>query len=373
MKAKVLLIATLAALLAFGFAGCQKARTDAQVSADVQSKIAADPALQSRQYDIATSNGVVTLAGTVTSDAERNAAASDAAQAEGVKTVVNNLQVAPPASTPPPEQQATVTPSPAETQNTSPAKRAKSSGFRRAQHSDVQGSNSASNAPAQNLSTPVNQAANNTVPAVPPPPPPPPKPVEVTVPEGTALSIRLIDPIDSEKNQAGDHFRATLDSAVSLDDKVAIPAGADISGRVTNVKSAAHFSGRSELALELTRVSFNGKSYDLHTDQFSKQGVARGKNTAEKVGGGAVLGTLIGAIAGGGKGAAIGGAIGAGAGGTAQAATHGQEIRLTSEQVLAFHLESPLTVTPSARTDRNSGRQRLDTNTPAESGDVPTH
>ena len=174
------------------------------------------------------------------------------------------------------------------------------------------------------------------------------------------MSIRLIDAVDTTKNQTGDHFRATLDSPVTVGDKIAIPAGADVYGLLTNVKSAAHFAGRSELALELTRISVNGKSYDLHTDQYSRQGTARGKNTAEKVGGGAALGAIIGALAGGGKGAAIGGAVGAGAGGTAQAVTHGQEIKLSSEQVLAFHLESPLTVTPAAKRDRSPARQSLD-------------
>ena len=46
-------------------------------------------------------NGVVTLSGDVTSDTERAAAASDAATVEGVRTVVNNLQVQQAAMTPP--------------------------------------------------------------------------------------------------------------------------------------------------------------------------------------------------------------------------------------------------------------------------------
>ena len=40
--------------------------------------------------------------------------------------------------------------------------------------------------------------------------------------------------------------------------------------------------------------------------QKGEQGIGKNKRTAEYVGGGAVLGTLLGAIAGGGKGAAIG-------------------------------------------------------------------
>jgi hypothetical protein len=360
MKPRIALITVfISAFLVLGLTvGCERTRSDAQVGTDVQNKINSDPAVQSRQYSVTANNGVVTLSGYVGSDAERAAAASDAAQVPGVKTVVNDLKAATPTQQAEAQPQEQAAPAPPE-----PVQRPREA--RREAHSKPSGltpgvrrSTSASTA-SQIEPSPANTTASNTPPA-PVAPPPPPKPVEVTVPEGTTLSIRLIDPIDSEKNQPGDSFRATLDSPVTVGDAVAIPAGADIYGRVTNAKSAAHFAGRSELALELTRISVNAKSYELHTDQYSRQGTARGKNTATKVGAGAALGAIIGGIAGGGKGAAIGAGVGAGAGGATQAVTHGQQIRLTSEQVLAFHLESPITVTPSQRLERNQGRQRVD-------------
>lgn len=65
-------------------------------------------------------------------------------------------------------------------------------------------------------------------------------------------------------------------------------------------------TGRSELGLELSRISFQGKTYDLVSSEARRAGTSRGKQTTERVGGGAALGALIGAIAGGGRGAAIG-------------------------------------------------------------------
>jgi uncharacterized protein YcfJ len=82
----------------------------------------------------------------------------------------------------------------------------------------------------------------------------------------------------------------------------------------------------------------------VQTDQFRKEGSSRGKSTAEKVGGGAILGGIIGAIAGGGRGAAIGTAAGAGVGGGAQAASKSQQIKLPSETVLNFTLQAPVTI-----------------------------
>jgi len=193
---------------------------------------------------------------------------------------------------------------------------------------------------------------------MPPPPPPPPKPV--TIPDGTVLQIRMIDTIDSASNQPGDRFRATLDTPITIDDKVIVPQGADIEGRVAELKSAGHFAGKPAIALELTALNVNGRRYSLHTNQYSREGSSRGKNTAAKVGGGAALGSIIGAIAGGGKGAAIGGVIGAGAGGGVQAASKAPAIHVASEALLSFTLENPLTVTPVSTLQRSRSSRDSD-------------
>jgi hypothetical protein len=127
-----------------------------------------------------------------------------------------------------------------------------------------------------------------------------------------------------------------------------------VEGRVVDVKSAGRFAGKSDLVLQLTRIKMNGKSYNIQTDQWTKEGSSRGKATAAKVGGGAAVGAILGGIFGGGKGAAIGATAGAGAGTGVSAATKGQQIVLKPEAVISFTLESPLTVTPGAqRTSMN--------------------
>jgi hypothetical protein len=342
-------VLTLAAALALGVAsGCTRARNDAQIAGDVQGKISADSNVPTKQITVTSSNGIVTLSGNVGSDMERQAAANDAAQVEGVKTVVNNLQVAPTtaqATEPEPEPQPEPSRAPARTRRSSPKV------YRDRSSSPVPSSAPAS-APAMTPSAPATTAM------APSPPPPPPKPV--TISDGTVLQVRMTDTIDSATNQPGDRFRATLDAPVTIDDKVIIPHGADIEGRVAELKSAGHFAGKPAIALELTALSINGRRYSLHTNQYSREGSSRGKNTAEKVGGGAAVGTIIGAIAGGGKGAAIGGIIGAGAGGGVQAATKAPSIHVPSEALLSFTLESPLTVTPVSAVKRNRDSRNAD-------------
>jgi hypothetical protein len=183
----------------------------------------------------------------------------------------------------------------------------------------------------------------------------PAEPAKVTVPQGTQLSIRLIDEVNTERNKPGDPFKATLDSPVVVGDQVVIPADADIEGRVVQAANAGHYVGQSQLALELTRISYNGHTYDIRTDQFTRQGSSRGKRTAGTVGGGAALGAIIGGIAGGGKGAAIGAAAGAGAGTAAETVTKPQPVRLPAETLVTFRLDSPVTVQPSNTARRSRG------------------
>ena len=77
----------------------------------------------------------------------------------------------------------------------------------------------------------------------------------------------------------------------------------------------------------------------------SGEGIGKNRRTAEMVGGGAALGTLLGAIAGGGKGAAIGAVAGAATGGTAQVLTKGKEVNSPAKTVLKFKLDRPLHLT----------------------------
>ncbi|HYH00789.1 MAG TPA: BON domain-containing protein [Terriglobales bacterium] len=365
MKAKYLVVAsTMLAVLMLAVAlGCTKARSDAQVASDVQNKIYSDAAIQSRQVTVQASNGVVTLSGYVSSDAERTAAASNAAQVEGVKTVVNNLQTASSdnaATQAPPQQPAVEEPvreepapaaqAPARRQAT----RERASARPAPRRPSAYGNNS-DNQPTDYSSQPSAPVAA----AEPPRPVAPPPPVKVTIPDGTTFSVRMIDSVDSETAQAGQEFRASLDAPIVVDDDVVVPAGADISGRVVDAKSAGRFAGKSALSIELTKLSFNGRTYSLNTNTYAREGSSRGATTAKRVGAGAAIGAIIGGIAGGGKGAAIGGTIGAGAGTGATAAGKGQQIRINSEQVLVFTLQNPLTVSASSSLERNRNRSTL--------------
>jgi hypothetical protein len=116
-------------------------------------------------------------------------------------------------------------------------------------------------------------------------------------------------------------------------------------GRVVDAKDAAHFKGSSLLSIELTQINTRNRQIPVVTESYSREGKARGKNTAVKTGGGAALGAIIGALAGGGKGAAIGAVAGGGAGAGVNAVTRGEQVEIQPETLINFKLQSPITVT----------------------------
>ena len=167
---------------------------------------------------------------------------------------------------------------------------------------------------------------------------------KVSVPAGTRILIRTIDPIDSSKQKTGFRFKASLETNLQLENTVVAERGTTVYGRLAQASSAGRMSGSSELSLELTDIVINGTPYSLMTSTYQIKGKGEGKKTAGKVLGGAGLGALIGGIAGGGAGAAIGVVAGA-AGGTALAASKkGEQLQIPSESLLEFRIEQPVSL-----------------------------
>ncbi|MGH9710466.1 MAG: hypothetical protein ACRD37_07960, partial [Candidatus Acidiferrales bacterium] len=164
------------------------------------------------------------------------------------------------------------------------------------------------------------------------------------IPAGTVITVRMIDTVDSATNQVGDQFHASLESDLVSNGVVVVPKGADVYGKLAQVQTAGSIKGQAQLQLQLTGIRINGNIVPISSGDYDIAGKSRGKQSAERIGGGAVLGAVIGAIAGGGKGAAIGAGVGVGAGTAVQVMTKGQQVRVPSETVLDFTLQSPITV-----------------------------
>ena len=188
----------------------------------------------------------------------------------------------------------------------------------------------ATNPPAQSAA-PAAQAQNA-------PPPPPPEPAAITVPAGTAVSVRVNEAIDSKTAEVGSTFNGVLNAPVRVHGETVFPSGTPVSGEVVASKGKGRFKGAGALGIELTEIG----RHRVHSSEYEKVDKGEGKRTGAFIGGGTGLGAIIGGIAGGGKGALIGGLAGAGAG-TAGAATGRRDVLIPAESLITFRLTEPVT------------------------------
>lgn len=355
----------------------QAHKADAQLAGEIQSRLNSDPLLTANQRSsvgVRVQGGVATLSGWVTTDSELSAALAAAQGVEGVKQVVSRLQVGQefagmPGAAPAyanaleevePRYEPRVTRKP--TAQRAPARSAGRTTMTpavntRANANQSGGFNPYNNggqvtqtSPAPVYSAPATPVASAT-PAYQEPVYR--EPQRINIPAGTEISVRLIDSLSSETSSPDQRWRGTVNGDIVVEDRTVIPSGSEVQGRIVEVKKSTHYTGAAQLTLEMSRVTFGGKSYTVASDQWTRKGAARGGNTAKKVGSGAAIGAVLGGIFGGGKGAAIGAAAGAGAGAGANTITKGEKVELDSESLIMFRLASAVSVVPSAVRERS--------------------
>lgn len=351
-------------------AGCGRVNDDT-ITTNIKAKMFSEPVLKFAPVNVSTKNGVVTLTGTVPDEAARFEMRELASKTDGVKQVIDSTTVVSIAPEPPPTATAAETSSPLAPAPAPPKPSPRNNKKHAVSEPEsapapVEPAAAAATPPAETASVsaaPATPAAAPAAPA-PPPPPPPPQPITVTIPEGSVVTVRTIDAIDSANNSVGQSFRASLDAPVVVNDQVVFPRGLNVYLKLTTASSAGKFKGASELTVSLESLTYQGMSYTLETSDVQQKGDSRGKRSAEVIGGGSILGALIGGLAGGGKGAAIGAIAGGGAGTAVQATTHGQQVKIPSETRLDFTLHSavPVTFVPK----RAPTRSAPDSTTPSQ-------
>ena len=168
--------------------------------------------------------------------------------------------------------------------------------------------------------------------------------VPVTVPSGAMVRIRINQSLDSGRTQPGTTFDGIVVNDVVAGGAVAIPRGAAIQGVVVDAKKSGALKGRGELTLQLTQVTLGGKSYPIVSDVWGQDGKDKTTETINRTAVGGVLGALVGAAAGGGQGAAIGAGVGGALGLGSSAASGDGRVYVPSEGLLTFHLAQAATV-----------------------------
>jgi hypothetical protein len=368
-----------------------KTMPDAQVEANVLKALAGAPDLANQQITTSTVYGVVTLSGTVESEALRVEAETLASTSRGVQKVVDEMTLGSENANAQQSNGSAVAdaqganPNPAEDGNMAPAQVAAQPApiEEGSPDSDNTGSanqvqnQSPNQSPNQVQSQSPNQANGpNYGPGAPEyrqpyggqqgPPPSYAQPgygqpqpgyaqaqpvyggqqagVVVTVPAGALLRMRINQTLTSAQAKPGDRFDGIVVSDVVAGGAVAIPRGAAVQGTVVDAKKSGALAGRGELTLQLTQVTLGGVSTPIASDVWGR---TTGDKTVQSVNNtvaGGALGALFGAVAGGGRGAAIGAGVGGALGLGSAAASGSGQVFVPSEGLLTFHLAQPVTV-----------------------------
>ena len=167
---------------------------------------------------------------------------------------------------------------------------------------------------------------------------------QVTVPAGALIRIRINQTLDTERTKPGDPFDGVVINDVAADGAIAIPRGAMVHGVVVDAKKSGAIKGRGELSLQLNSVDLGGQAYPIVSDLWQHNGADKSVQSVNSTLVGGVLGALVGAAAGGGQGAAIGAGVGGAAGLGVSAASHNGQVFVPSEGLLTFHLGQPATL-----------------------------
>jgi hypothetical protein len=170
-----------------------------------------------------------------------------------------------------------------------------------------------------------------------------------TIPSGSEITVRTDEAINADAQNADTTRTYTgrvSEDVLGSNGNVLIPRGSPA--------ELAAVRDSNGLSIDLRSLTVRGERYRVESEDVAaggsqKEGVGKNKRTAKYVGGGAVAGTIIGALAGGGKGAAIGALAGGAAGAGAQTLTRGKKLSVPAETNLRFRLEQSLRLERSSR------------------------
>src|SRR6202163_2880694 len=190
----------------------------------------------------------------------------------------------------------------------------------------------------------------------------------LTIPAGTRVPLSLKQAISTKTARDGDPVYAETAFPFVVNDRVVIPAGTYIQGKITRVKRAGHIKGRAEVLIHFTSMIYpSGYTVMLggsventpgaeKTSMKDSEGTIRQDSDAGKkvksAAEGATTGAVIGAVTGGGKGAGIGAGLGGVAGLAIGVLSRGADVRLESGTSIEMEIQREVKVDANRVTSR---------------------
>jgi len=149
----------------------------------------------------------------------------------------------------------------------------------------------------------------------------------VTMPENTAISVTLVDSIDTDVQVSGTEFRARLSQPVVVDGHTLFADGAGAKGILSKIVQSGHLKTPAELNFSLTSIQDkSGRWISVGTNTIIEKKASHTNREVAMIGGGAIVGGIIGKIIDKKGSTEIGAAAGAAVGTVTAAATGKRDI-----------------------------------------------
>ena len=186
---------------------------------------------------------------------------------------------------------------------------------------------------------------------------------QITIPAGTQVPIRLENAISTKTSRPGEAVYARTTFPVAINEKIIIPAGTYVQGKIAQIKPAGHLKGRAEVLLHFTTLIYpsgytvmlpgaieNAPDVDkahVKDKEGTIQADSNKGKTAATIAQPAGEGALVGALTHGGEGALIGAGIGGAIGTTIAALSHGNEVTFHSGTTLEVVIQREVQIDAS--------------------------
>src|SRR5438132_4653537 len=177
----------------------------------------------------------------------------------------------------------------------------------------------------------------------------------VVVPAGTVIPVTLTSRVSTKNSKDGDGIYGRTSFPITVNNKIVIPEGSNVRGKITEVRRPGRVKGKGELTLSFqTLILPNGITMPIYTSlrgaggagerkgEATVQGDSSKGEDAKTVGTTAAEGAVIGAVSNRGTGAAVGGGVGAAVGTAAVLLSRGKDLVLEPGTTIEVVLDKPL-------------------------------
>jgi hypothetical protein len=186
---------------------------------------------------------------------------------------------------------------------------------------------------------------------------------QLTIPSGTKVPLSLKQSVSTKNAREGDAVYAVTTFPVVINDRIVIPAGTYVQGRISSVKRAGHVKGRAEVLMHFSTLIYpSGYTVVLpgavenvpgaeKTSMKDEEGTIRqDSQTGEKaktVATAAGTGAVIGGLSNGVKGGLIGAGVGGGIGTVIGLMSRGNDVRMEAGTTLEMVIQREVPLDPN--------------------------